>query len=62
MTPEDFHYALRDDAMTELGSLLSSNSPGKMVAVSALSPDDIRILQATLVELLECKRILDQAR
>nr|WP_323133740.1 hypothetical protein [Stappia indica] len=27
-----------------------------------LSKDDIRRLQATLFELLECKRILDQAR
>ncbi|WP_209008065.1 MerR family transcriptional regulator [Roseibium litorale] len=31
-------------------------------AGAALSKDDIRRLQATLFELLECKRILDQAR
>ena len=31
-------------------------------AAGNLSKDDIRRLQATLFELLECKRILDQAR
>ncbi|MEH0072127.1 hypothetical protein V6L77_20585 [Pannonibacter sp. Pt2-lr] len=29
---------------------------------TGLSKDDVRRLQATLFELLECKRLLDQAR
>ena len=35
---------------------------GEAQAAGSLSRDDIRRLQATLFELLECKRILDQAR
>ncbi|PVB63743.1 MerR family transcriptional regulator [Labrenzia sp. 011] len=35
---------------------------GVAAAQSAVSKDDIRRLQATLFELLECKRTLDQAR
>lgn len=35
---------------------------GAADASEALSKDDVRRLQATLFELLECKRILDQAR
>lgn len=35
---------------------------GEVQPAGALSRDDIRRLQATLFELLECKRILDQAR
>ena len=31
-------------------------------AASGLSPEDVRRLQATLFELLECKRLLDQTR
>lgn len=35
---------------------------GAADASAALSKDDVRRLQATLFELLECKRMLDQAR
>ncbi|WP_346896044.1 MerR family transcriptional regulator [uncultured Roseibium sp.] len=35
---------------------------GAAGASQALSKDDVRRLQATLFELLECKRVLDQAR
>ncbi len=35
---------------------------GAAGASKALSKDDVRRLQATLFELLECKRVLDQAR
>jgi hypothetical protein len=35
---------------------------GEAMPAGNLSKDDIRRLQATLFELLECKRILDQAR
>ncbi|WP_422375769.1 MerR family transcriptional regulator [Roseibium sp.] len=36
--------------------------PGSAPSNSAVSKEDIRRLQATLFELLECKRTLDQAR
>ncbi|MEL7528505.1 MAG: MerR family transcriptional regulator [Pseudomonadota bacterium] len=37
-------------------------TPGTAAGQSAVSKEDIRRLQATLFELLECKRTLDQAR
>lgn len=37
-------------------------TPGAPTGQSAVSKEDIRRLQATLFELLECKRTLDQAR
>jgi len=37
-------------------------TPGATTGQSAVSKEDIRRLQATLFELLECKRTLDQAR
>ncbi len=37
-------------------------TPGAAAGQSAVSKEDIRRLQATLFELLECKRTLDQAR
>nr|WP_319386885.1 MerR family transcriptional regulator [uncultured Roseibium sp.] len=37
-------------------------TPGSATGQSAVSKEDIRRLQATLFELLECKRTLDQAR
>jgi len=39
-----------------------SKASGDMVEGSNLSSDDLKTLQATLHELLECKRLLDQTR
>lgn len=40
-----------------------SSDPGEIVGeASKISGDDIQALNSTLMELLECKRLLDQAR
>ncbi|WP_029056856.1 MerR family transcriptional regulator [Stappia stellulata] len=54
-----------EPAQARAGLRLMERLLGERVEVAAsgnLSKDDIRRLQATLFELLECKRILDQAR
>ena len=44
-------------------SAAESSDPGEIVgAASKISGDDIQALNSTLMELLECKRLLDQAR
>jgi len=45
-----------------LGRLRGDKTSGGSSAQSNVSKEDIRRLQATLFELLECKRTLDQAR
>jgi DNA-binding transcriptional MerR regulator len=44
-------------------SAAENSDPGEIVgAASKISGDDIQALNSTLMELLECKRLLDQAR
>jgi len=40
----------------------AKNDDDTLVGASPISSDDIQALNATLMELLECKRLLDQAR
>ena len=40
----------------------AKNDDDALVGASQISSDDIQALNATLMELLECKRLLDQAR
>ncbi len=44
------------------GRASANGDDDSLVGASQLSSDDIQALNATLMELLECKRLLDQAR
>jgi hypothetical protein len=50
------------DAASRAPAQPSEGSPNSSVAGVGLSREDVRRLQATLFELLECKRLLDQTR
>ncbi len=50
------------DAASRAPAQPSEGSPNASVAGVGLSREDVRRLQATLFELLECKRLLDQTR
>jgi hypothetical protein len=66
---EDPAPAPIEEGRSALGALIGRFRPGaggrgepEMGESPRLSRDDVRHLQATLFELLECKRLLDQAR
>lgn len=51
-----------EDGVAEIAQRIARGAGESVPAGQVLAPDEVRRLEATLSDLLECKRLLDQAR